>query len=65
MAFGPIYEGGDIEDITTENIVAVVPTPVGTLITFRVHGREGTRTYMFRNTIQELTEAGVELAEFL
>jgi len=60
-----IYEGGDIEDITTENIVAVVPLPNETLITFRVHGSEGTRTYRFRNHIQEIVEAVGAVAEFL
>jgi hypothetical protein len=60
-----IYEGGDITDITTENIIAVIPGPTETLITFRVHGSEGTRTYRFRVPIQELLETVGELAEFL
>jgi hypothetical protein len=60
-----IYEGGDIDDITRENIVAVVPLPNETLITFRVHGSEGTRTYRFRNHINEIIETVGELAEFL
>lgn len=60
-----IYEGGDINDITTENIVSVVPTANETLITFRVHGSEGFRTYRFRNHIQELVESVEGLAEFL
>ena len=60
-----IYEGGDIDDITRENIVAVVPLPNETLITFRVHGSEGQRTYRFRNHINEIIETVGELAEFL
>jgi len=60
-----IYEGGDIEDITTENVVAVVPLPTETLITFRVHGSEGFRTYRFARHISEILETVGELAEFL
>jgi len=60
-----IYEGGDIEDITTENVVAVIPLPTVTLITFRVHGREGFRTYSFARHISEILETVGELAEFL
>jgi len=60
-----IYEGGDIDSITTENIVAVVPLPTQTLITFRVHGSEGTRTYSFDRHISEMVETVEGLAEFL
>lgn len=60
-----IYEGGDINSITTSNIVAVIPGPLDTLITFRVHGSEGTRTYRFKNHISEILEVAAEVAEFL
>lgn len=61
---GPVYEGGDIDSITTENVESVVSMPDGTYITFRVHGREGFRTYRFRHSVKDLVEALPELAEF-
>ena len=60
-----IYEGGDIDSITTENIVLVVPTPTETYITFKTHGSEGFRTYRFRRHIDELVKEVAELSEFL
>jgi hypothetical protein len=60
-----IYEGGDIDSITTENVVAVVPLPTYTLITFKVHGSEGFRTYKFDRHISDILETVGELAEFL
>jgi hypothetical protein len=60
------YEGGDITDITVANVIAVVPLPdASVLITFKVHGREGTRTYRFQNTVSEIIDSIPELAEFL
>ena len=61
-----IYEGGNIADITTENILNIEESPEGTLITFRVHGSEGTRTYIFRGAgIGEISEAVAGFAELL
>jgi len=60
-----IRKGHDITGITTENIVSAVPTPEGMLITFHVHGAEGTRTYLFEQTLPQFLGAGIDLSEFI
>jgi hypothetical protein len=59
-----IRDGGDIENIeTTENILSVSPGLDGIYVTFRVHGSEGTRTYRYDISVEELLDLAPEIAE--
>lgn len=49
------------EALAKPNVVSAIPTPAGVAVTFSVHGAEGTRTYVFPATLEELVELGFEL----
>ena len=46
------------------NVVAVTQIGVGTAVTFKVHGPEGTRTYFYPG-LEQTVETALELLEFL